>query len=58
MRLFLGWTYWLASGHAPQPLTAPLYYAACGGEMKFAGMSFLPLSLDDGARALSYFDSR
>ena len=35
--LFLGWTFWLASGHAPQELPAerePVRCASCGGVMR------------------------
>jgi hypothetical protein len=56
--LFLGWTYWLASGHAPQlkPLTAPLRCAECGGEMRVVEVTYeAVVSLSD--RALAYFDS-
>ena len=57
--LYLGWTYWLASGHAPQPkpLTAPLHCAACGGEMKLVGMTYTAMAIDDADKALAYFDS-
>ena len=56
--LFLGWTYWLASGYAPQPkpLTAPLRCAECGGEMRVVAVTYeATLALSD--RALTYFDS-
>lgn len=39
--LFLGWTYWLASGHAPQPETTVRESprcAACGSPMRIVGM--------------------
>lgn len=57
--LYLGWTYWLASGHAPQPepLTAPLRCTACGGEMRIVGVTYSPMLVDEADRALSYFDS-
>lgn len=39
--LSLGWTFWLASGYAPQekPLTASLRCAACGDEMKVVAVT-------------------
>ena len=57
--LHLGWTYWLGSGHAPEPepLTAPLRCAACGGEMKVVAVTFDPIETVASDRALSYFDS-
>lgn len=39
--LYLGWTYWLASGYAPQPESLPrqpVRCAACGGEMRIVGV--------------------
>jgi hypothetical protein len=39
--LFLGWTYWLASGYVPQrePIPRePVRCAACGGEMRIVGV--------------------
>jgi hypothetical protein len=56
--LFLGWTYWLASGHAPQekPLTSPLRCAECGGLLRVVDVTYEPaFSLSD--RGLAYFDS-
>ena len=56
--LFLGWTYWLASGHAPREknLTAPLRCAECGGVMRVVDVTYeATVSLSD--RALAYFDS-
>lgn len=56
--LFLGWTYWLASGHVPRetPLTAPLRCAKCGGEMRVVAVTYeATFSLSD--LALAYFDS-
>ena len=43
--LFLGWTFWLASGHAPQrqPVPKPhLRCAECGGEMRVVDITFEP----------------
>lgn len=56
--LHLGWTYWLASGHAPQeqPLTAPLRCAACGGEMKVIQVTYDPIFVT-ADQSLTYFDS-
>jgi len=56
--LFLGWTFWLASGHAPQerPLTTPLRCADCGGELKVVAVTYDPIECRDH-RALAYFDS-
>ncbi|MDP6467765.1 MAG: transposase [Pirellulaceae bacterium] len=39
--LFLGWTYWLASGHAPQPkrtVREPPRCAECGSAMRIVGV--------------------
>ena len=39
--LYLGWTFWLASGHAPQekPIQRkPVRCAACGGEMRIVAV--------------------
>jgi hypothetical protein len=39
--LFLGWTYWLASGYVPQQAPVqrqPVRCAACGGEMQIVGV--------------------
>lgn len=57
--LYLGWTWWLASGHAPspQPLTKPLRCAACGGIMRVMGISNDALIVEASFRALTYFDS-
>ncbi len=56
--LHLGWTYWLASGHArqEQPLTAPLLCAACGGEMKVIQVTYDPIFVTADP-SLTYFDS-
>lgn len=57
--LFLGWTFWLASGHAPQQPKAErpvLRCAECGGEMRVVDITFEPGgALSD--HALAYFDS-
>jgi predicted RNA-binding Zn-ribbon protein involved in translation (DUF1610 family) len=59
--LFLGWTYWLASAHAPppEPLTATLRCGQCGGRLQVVAVtfqpSFVPSSLDDHRQP--YFDS-
>ncbi|QDT03052.1 Putative transposase [Rubripirellula lacrimiformis] len=59
--LFLGWTFWLGSGHAPQekPLTAPLRCAVCGGQLRVVEVTYESLQ---SARiipehSLTYFDS-
>ncbi len=59
--LFLGWTFWLGSGYAPQepPLTAPLVCRACGGEMRVVEVTFTSLQ-ERGIlpeSALPYLDS-
>jgi len=39
--LYLGWTFWLASGYAPQPeplQRQPVRCAECGGEMRIVGV--------------------
>lgn len=43
---FLGWSFWLGSGHAPQekPLRAPLVCADCGGEMRVTGVTYQPIA--------------
>ncbi len=59
--LFLGWTFWLASGYAPQekPLTTPLRCAACGGVMRVMEVTYQSLQsigiMPD--HSLTYFDS-
>ena len=58
--LFLGWTFWLGSGHTPvdPPLTTPLRYAKYRGEMRVVVVTYARIpsnQLDD--RALAYFDS-
>ena len=57
--LFLGWTYWLASGHAPQPpVSAPptLRCAECGGAMRVVAITSEPSRLLS-EHALAYLDS-
>lgn len=56
--LFLGWTFWLASGYSPQakPLTATLRCGHCGGEMKVIGVSYESIVLPSDAIP-AYFDS-
>ena len=57
--LFLGWTFWLASGHAPQEKPAerePLRCAECGGTMRIVEI------VNENCRALvehsvAYLDS-
>ncbi len=56
--LFLSWTYWLGSGHAPQEklIHKPVRCAACGGAMKI----ILVLNVDCRAmveHSLGYLDS-
>ena len=59
--LFLGWTYWLASGHAPQPkpLTKPLRCAECGGELRVVEVTYQSLHSRGilPAHSLTYMDS-
>jgi len=41
--LYLGWTYWLASGHAPpdpKPPCPPVRCAECGNVMRIASVSY------------------
>ena len=57
--LFLGWTFWLASGHAPQQksVTKPqLRCAECGGEMRVVDITFEPTNVLS-EHALAYLDS-
>jgi hypothetical protein len=57
--LFLGWVYWLASGHAPQPVpkkAGQVRCADCGDCMRVVAITSDPLvALSD--RALAYLDS-
>jgi hypothetical protein len=57
--LYLGWTYWLGSGFAPQqkPLTATLRCARCGGSMRVVEVTFEPTLVEPTDKALAYFDS-
>ncbi len=60
--LYLGWTFWLGSGYAPQPepLTVPLCCAACGGRMRVTGVTFDAMAerlIRESHRGLAYFDS-
>ena len=59
--LYLGWTFWLASGYAPQdkPLTTPLLCTACGAVMRVVEVTYESLQ-DRGIlpdHSLAYFDS-
>ena len=57
--LFLGWTFWLASGYAPQadPTSRPrLRCAKCGSEMRMIDVSFEPRSILS-EHSLTYLDS-
>lgn len=56
--LFLGWTFWLASGHAPQnePLTAPLRCGECGGVMRVVEVTYESIELPSD-QIPAYFDS-
>ena len=57
--LHLGWTYWLASGHAPQrePITKPqVRCAECGGQMRVVDVTFEPTDVLS-EHALAYLDS-
>ena len=48
--LLLGWTYWLASGHAQQaePPTAPLRCRECGGTMQVIAVTYESLEMSRG----------
>ena len=59
--VMLGWTFWLGSGHAPQPerLTAPMKCNECGGPMRVIEVTYESLG-SLGIRpehGLSFFDS-
>lgn len=56
--LFLGWTFWLASGHAPQnePLTVPLRCGECGGVMRVVEVTYESIELPSD-QIPAYFDS-
>ena len=57
--LFLGWVYWLASGHAPQPIAkqpATLRCATCGEPMRVVEITHQPrFGLSEHSQA--YLDS-
>lgn len=57
--LFLGWVYWLASGHAPPPVVkqpAVLRCAACGDCMRVVAVTFQPVGwLSE--QEMAYLDS-
>jgi Putative transposase len=59
--LFLGWTYWLASGYAPQekPLTTPLRCKVCGGTLRVVEVTFASLQSRGivPTGSLGYYDS-
>ena len=48
--MHLGWVYWLASGHAPQPerLVGEPRCAHCGGDLRVVAVSFDPMQLPRG----------
>ena len=57
--MFLGWTFWLASGHAPQESVSErpvLRCAECGGEMRIVDITFQTRSMLS-EHALAYLDS-
>jgi hypothetical protein len=56
--IFLGWTFWLASGYAPQepPLTASLRCGECGGAMRVVEVTYESISLPSDSIP-AYFDS-
>ncbi|TWU59515.1 putative transposase [Crateriforma conspicua] len=56
--LFLGWTFWLASGHAPaEPsLTTPLRCTECGDMMRVVEVTYEAMAVRND-HALAYFDS-
>jgi hypothetical protein len=57
--LYLGWTFWLASGHAPQPKQSPpatVRCPKCGGAMQImAVVSGSPIALPE--HSIAYLDS-
>ena len=58
--LFLGWTYWLGSGHAPQKepqLRGPMRCAACGCTMHQVGVVLLVNCRALVEHSLAYLDS-
>jgi hypothetical protein len=57
--LFLGWTFWLASGHAPQvkpSLRTQVRCAHCGSTMRVVEITYEPVG-PLSEHALSYLDS-
>jgi hypothetical protein len=57
---FLGWTFWLGSGYAPQEpaLTVPLRCANCGGELRVVDVTFDAIDPADlSPQGLTYQDS-
>jgi hypothetical protein len=56
----LGWIYWLASGHAPQPTPSKrpeLHCARCGSKMRVVRIIHDPIPLLALERGLAYLDS-
>jgi hypothetical protein len=56
----LGWVYWLATAHAPQPSLPKfpqLRCAACGGEMVIVTMTACPITPTLSEHPLAYLDS-
>ena len=57
--LFLGWTYWLASGHAPQETPRkkpPVCCRECGGQMHVVAVSYHPVMVLP-EHSIPYLDS-
>ena len=57
--LFLGWTYWLASGHAPQETPRKkrtVRCRECGGMMQIVDVSFKPVAVLP-EHSIAYLDS-
>jgi hypothetical protein len=58
--LFLGWTYWLASGHAPQEAPSrktPVCCPHCGGEMHIIDIAYYPVPATLLEHPIPYLDS-
>lgn len=56
----LGWVYWLATAHAPQPMLNPfpkVRCSACGAEMNVIGITHDPVRPTLSAHALAYLDT-
>ncbi len=56
----LGWVYWLATAHAPQPQPTPfskLRCAACGAEMKVVRITMEPILPTFSEHPLAYLDT-